>query len=214
MEAQLAQRLGQVRDTLLGGEFAAVLRMLASGEVVAFDRTRWIVEFHRPAAQVGELRILLGALALAALAASARWKTSRLRPQARATPDLWMSTLTIALAIANYLAHVFLKWEVIAPHALPLVEIYLVGLPLTVACFAFSRTLGFLLMFVISERFFSYVVACTFERDLPADLFAFGVFAMLFGALWLCSSAREEGEGPASRSADPLRGSPLGSLRA
>ena len=187
---QLTQRLGQVRDTLLGGEFGKVLRALYTGEVVRFDKRRWKVEFRQPAAQVGELRILLGVIAMAALATLAKRKPPRLRPPS--TPDLRMSALTIVLAIANYLAHVFLKWKTIAPHELPLVEIYLVAVPLTVACFAFSRSLSILLMLVITERFFSYVVACTFARQLPADLFAFGVFASVFGLLWLCASEPED----------------------
>ncbi len=191
MAEQLTQRLQQARDTLLGGEFRDVLRTLYTGEVMRFNETRWRIEFLRPAAQVGELRILLGVFAMAALATLARWKTPRLRLQALATPDLWMATLTIALAIANYLAHAFLKWKTIAPHELPLIEVYLVAVPLTVACFALSRALGFLLMLVITERFFSYAVACTFARGLPADLFAFGMFAAVFGLLWSCWSEPE-----------------------
>jgi 4-amino-4-deoxy-L-arabinose transferase-like glycosyltransferase len=186
LEVQLAQRVQQVRETLLGGDFRAVLRTLATGDVVAFNRERWNAEFLRPAVQVGELRILLGSLAMAALATSGWWRMPGLRLPALATPDLRMSMLTIAFALANYLVHVFLKWKTIAPHELPLLEVQLVAVPLTVACFAFSRAFGFLLMLAITLRFFAWAVACTFARQLPADLFAFGMFAAVFGLLWLC----------------------------
>jgi hypothetical protein len=191
MAEQLAQRSRQVRDTLLGGEFRAVLRALATGDVVPFERTRWHAEFHRPAVQVGELRILLGVLAMAALATSARWRTPRLRLPALATPDLRMSLLTMVFALGNYLLHVFLKWKTIAPHELPLLEVQLFAVPLTIAAFALSRALGLLLLLAITQRFFSFVVACTFARQLPADLFAFGVFAAAFGMLWLCLAEPE-----------------------
>lgn len=66
--------------------------------------------------------------------------------------DIWLCVGVISLALASYIANVFAKWLDYYPHTLPLLEIVLAAVALTLAIFALSRLLATVLLLVQVPR--------------------------------------------------------------
>jgi hypothetical protein len=181
---QLRVRWSRVEQVVTGGQFSHVARALYSGDVMTFDAQRWPSEMFRAVTQVGELRIVIG---LFSLLAFALWRAlantcSIARP---GTLDIPLCAATLLASLASYLVNVFAKWEEVVPHALPMAEVVLTALALSLAVLGFSPLLTVLLLAAILQRFLYHTVATTFARGLPVDLFALGIFAAVAGLLWL-----------------------------
>jgi hypothetical protein len=187
LEKQLSIRWANILSVFESSEFVPTLKAYATEPLQPFYAGRWVKEFFHPVSQVDELRIMLGAGAIAlavTLLAHRRLRGKREPARLERPLDAPLLAALMVLSLLSYLGNVFMKWESIVPHALPIAEVACLCLTLALLILGVSRVLAYVLLWSVLARFAHFVILNT----VPAHLFgSYGVYLLTSLALlpWL-----------------------------